>query len=370
MVFGLFDKKDKELTDNTPASESLLSGESTVNEWLEHPVGGVIFREMLSKAGQNESVLRPVKRMKLQKLVSMSRGQFTEEMMNDMVVRANSSSVGVGSFSDPEISSKEPTKVKISKISEWQEKITKARFDSKTVIVTGAGSGIGRATAVRVAKEGGHVVAVDISQERLDELKKEFTDLNIVIVKGDITKDEDIKLIISSTDGKVDALANIAGIMDNMTPLHEVSDEIWERVMNVNVNGMMRLTRAVLPFMIEKNKGSIVNIGSEASLRGSVAGAAYTTSKHAVVGLTKSSAFMYGAKGIRVNMVAPGATLTNIQASFDSELGSERVNNVLSIMPDTATSEELASSICYLLSDDSVNINGAILASDNGWSVQ
>jgi NAD(P)-dependent dehydrogenase (short-subunit alcohol dehydrogenase family) len=131
----------------------------------------------------------------------------------------------------------------------------------------------------------------------------------------------------------------------------------------------MKLMRAVIPSMLAHSEGSIVNIASEAALRGSSAGAAYTASKHAVVGLTKSSAFMYGPSGIRVNAVAPGATITNIQASFASPLGAERVQVAMSVMPTPAVAEALAASITFLLSDDGVNVNGAILPSDSGWSV-
>ena len=140
--------------------------------------------------------------------------------------------------------------------------------------------------------------------------------------------------------------------------------------MGVNVLGMMKLSRAVLPLMLEKNAGTIVNVGSEASLKASAAGAAYTTSKHAVAGLSKSMAFMYGPSGIRTNVVAPGAVLTNIEAKYESELGGERVNSMLPTAPEAAEAPMLAAAITFLLSDDSVNINGAVLPSDGGWSVQ
>ncbi|AIY01100.1 putative short-chain dehydrogenase [Arthrobacter sp. PAMC 25486] len=126
--------------------------------------------------------------------------------------------------------------------------------------------------------------------------------------------------------------------------------------------------RAVIPAMMAQAQGSIVNTASEVALRGSAAGVAYTASKHAVVGLTKSSTFKYVPSGIRVNAVAPGATITNIQAPFDSALGADRVRLAMAILPGAVEADALAASITFLLSDDGVNVNGVILPSDGGWS--
>ncbi len=354
---------------NSTVGDAELSADSSVAEWLAHPVGGAIFRKMLHDAGQNEAVLRPVRRMPLRRLVALSRGKFSEELMEDMVARANAGQMPEAPASPQQENSAPESDAAIT-LPEWEEAITPNRFTGKTVVITGAGSGIGRATASRVAREGGKVVAVDISKERLDEFVTSLPGTHIAAVVGDITKEQDIKKITDAVGGRIDALANVAGIMDNMTPLHEVTDDVWDRVLAVNLTGMMKLTRAVLPLMLKNNRGSIVNVGSEASLRGSAAGAAYTASKHAVIGLTKNSAYMYGPSGIRINAIAPGAVMTNIEARFDSKLGEQRVNAALTLMPDAATPEELAASICFLLSDDAVNINGTVLASDGGWSAQ
>lgn len=251
----------------------------------------------------------------------------------------------------------------------WNEVVTPGRFDGQTVIVTGAASGIGRATALRVAREGGRVIASDLSGEGLKQLNTDHPDLDLISVTGDVSNEDAVQQVIAATDGKVDALANVAGIMDSFQPVHEVDDATWERVLDVNLNSMMRLMRAALPLMLETGRGSIVNVSSEAGLRGSAAGAAYTVSKHAVIGLTRSSAVMYGRRGIRINAVCPGGTRTNIHAEFNSQLAVEVLAPLMqtNVTP-IAEAEEVAAGITFLLSRDGTNINGAVLPSDNGWA--
>lgn len=242
-------------------------------------------------------------------------------------------------------------------------------FTGQTIIVTGAGSGIGRATAVRLHREGARVIGADISAERLDALRAEASDERMVMVAGDIADAATIEQIMDAAGPTVDGLANVAGIMDAFLPPAEVDDETWDRVFRVNLTAPMRLTRAVLPGMIARGRGSIVNVASEASLRASASGAAYTSSKHALAGFTKSVAFFYGPQGIRTNAVAPGAVATNIEAPMKSEYAAGRIGPIMqALMTPVATAEQLASAIVWLLSDQSANINGVILPSDGGWS--
>jgi NAD(P)-dependent dehydrogenase (short-subunit alcohol dehydrogenase family) len=344
-----------------------LGGDSSISTWLDDPIGGPIMRDMLAKGGQDASVLKPVRRLSLKRLVQMSRGMFTTEMIDDLVRRVEAGEVPESAASAAEAAS-EPSS-RGDERPQWEERVTQGRFGGKTIIVTGAGSGIGRATASRVAREGGRVIAVDISRERLDEFAAELPDADIVLVAVDITEDLAIAGIVAAAGERIDGLANVAGIMDDMTPVHEVSDDVWRRVFSINVDGTMKLMRAVVPVMLAQASGSIVNVASEAALRGSAAGVAYTASKHAVAGITKSSAYMYGPSGIRVNAVAPGPTITNIEARFASELGAQRIQQAMTLLPDAVEADALAASITFLLSDDGVNVNGVVLPSDGGWSV-
>lgn len=348
-----------------------LTAASSVAAWLDHPTGGPLLRQLLAAGGQDEGALTPVRLLPLERLVALSGGQLPAEAVADLVRRAGEGHDGDGSTEQ----GVEAGAVPVARPA-WRERVVPGRFEGQTVVVTGAGSGIGRATASRVAREGGRVVAVDVAADRLDALAADLGPQadaaggGLVVVVADITDPDGVARAVEAAGRDVAGLANVAGVMDDMTPVHEVTDAVWERVMRVNVDGMMRLTRALVPLMLARGGGSVVNVASEAALRGSAAGAAYTTSKHAVVGLTKSSAVMYARLGVRVNAVAPGPVVTGIEARFASELGAERIGGLLATIPEPVLPEQLAASITFLLSDDGVNVSGAVLASDGGWSAQ
>jgi NAD(P)-dependent dehydrogenase (short-subunit alcohol dehydrogenase family) len=246
---------------------------------------------------------------------------------------------------------------------------TPHRFADRTVVVTGAGSGIGRATAVRLHAEGATVVATDVVADRLADLAAALGGDRLRVVAGDVADDGTIGRVVAAADGRLDGLANVAGIMDGFLPAGEVDDDTWDRVIRVNLTAPLRLVRATLPLLLDGG-GSVVNVASEAAFRGSAAGAAYTASKHGVVGLTKNIAFMYGPQGVRANVVAPGPVATNIGGQMRSGLAAERVGPVMQTAGlVVAQPESLAAAIVWLLSDESANVNGAVLPSDGGWSV-
>jgi NAD(P)-dependent dehydrogenase (short-subunit alcohol dehydrogenase family) len=243
------------------------------------------------------------------------------------------------------------------------------RFAARTAIVTGAGSGIGRATALRLAAEGARVVVSDVSKERLDTLVGEFPEMALEPVAGDIAFEDHVLELVAAADGRVDVLINNVGIMDGFLPPGEMDDATWERVLAVNLTATMRTTRAVLPPMLAAGRGAIVNVSSEAGFRASCSGVAYAASKAAVNSLTKSTALFYREQGIRCNAVAPGPVATNIEAPWHSERALHVLAPIMqATVPPVARPEQLAAAITWLASDDASDVNGVILPVDGGWS--
>lgn len=250
------------------------------------------------------------------------------------------------------------------------------RLQDKVVVITGAASGMGLAMAKLFTQEGASVVAGDWNAERLDTAVQEITAAGGKITgqQGDISDKASAEALVNlavDTYGKLDVLVNNAGIMDYMAGVGEVTDEIWEKVLKVNLYGPMYTSRRAVQVMLEAGHGSIINIGSTASLSGGAAGAAYTTSKHGLVGLTRSTAWMYAKRGVRCNAILPGGTATNIAETMPQDrlemTGAARAGEFAQMIPQFLEADDIAKAALFFASDESRFINGALLTADGGW---
>ncbi|NLM27325.1 MAG: glucose 1-dehydrogenase [Clostridiaceae bacterium] len=249
------------------------------------------------------------------------------------------------------------------------------KLQNKVAVVTGAASGTGKAIAELFAREGAKVMVSDIN---IDGAKEVVSGIEknggiAAAVYANVANEADVSAVIDfavEKFGTLDILVNNAGIMDEFMPVNEVTDEIWERVLAVNLTGPMRAIRKAMPIFLEKSGGVIINIASIGGLGGSRAGAAYTASKHALIGLTRNVGFQFAGLGIRCNAIAPGAIRTSIESTIKnpSKFGYERATVGMNLNPRIAEPEEIAAIALFLASDDSSFINASVITADSGWT--
>lgn len=249
------------------------------------------------------------------------------------------------------------------------------KLDGKVAVVTGAASGMGKAIAELFAKEGAKVVVADLNEEGANKVVEGIVAQGGVAkaLKVNVAMLEDVENMIDTAVkeyGTLDILVNNAGIMDGFEPVGDITDEKWDLIFDVNTKGVMRAMRKAIPIFLEKGKGNIINVASTGGFSGAHAGAAYGASKHAVIGLTKNTAFMYAPKGIRCNAIAPGAVMTNISSSMGNinEYGLSRATLTHKVTPAQGQPVDIANVALFLASDESQFVNGAVLVADGGWT--
>jgi NAD(P)-dependent dehydrogenase (short-subunit alcohol dehydrogenase family) len=243
-------------------------------------------------------------------------------------------------------------------------------------LITGAGSGIGEAIARKFAASGSSLALIDVNGERLARVQGELQAVGVRVLAAsiDVTdsgKVHDVVKEVAATYGRLDVLCNCAGIMDGFLPVTEMPEELWHRVMDVNLTAPYLLSKFALELMLASQKGTIVNIASTAGLMGGLAGAAYVSSKHGLIGLTKNIAWHFALQGIRCNVICPGSTRTNIRTSQPpelSKLGWDRSEGLRATMIRQGEADEIAEIAFFLASDASSFVNGAVIPADAGWS--
>jgi 3-oxoacyl-[acyl-carrier protein] reductase len=245
------------------------------------------------------------------------------------------------------------------------------RLQDKVALITGAGSGIGRASAERFAAEGAQVVVVDLKGAEETVAAIEAAGGEALALRTDVA-DEDAVAAMAEVAlerfGKVDVLMNNAGILEDFLPAADTPTSVWDRVLGVNLFAQFYTARALLPQMVERGDGAIINIASTAGLNGGNGGAAYTTSKHAIIGFTRQLCFDYARQGIRANVICPGAVETGMTKEIFASPDAAVMAAVESApIGRWAQPDELAAAALFLASDEASFVNGAVYVVDGGF---
>lgn len=248
------------------------------------------------------------------------------------------------------------------------------RIKDKVAIITGAGSGIGKATAELFSKEGGIVILVDFNKEAADETARSIVASGgkALAIKADVSSKQDCENVFSHTMsnfGRVDVLVNVAGIADMHRPVIKTDDELWERVIAINQTSVFYFCREALKYMTKEGCGSIINVSSVAGVYGN-SGAAYTASKYAVIGLTKNIAIQYAGTGIRCNAICPGVTQTALNTPEKLAFFDEEMREICGRHSDgtieTTYAIDQAHAILNFASDEARCVTGQVVVIDRG----
>jgi NAD(P)-dependent dehydrogenase (short-subunit alcohol dehydrogenase family) len=252
---------------------------------------------------------------------------------------------------------------------------------SRTVAVTGAGSGIGRAIAEAFASQGDTVFVCDISKERLDGVAMAIGGPERASVV-DVSENEQISAFVRSAHaqtGRLDVLVSAAGIFDGYAGVTETSPELWRRVLDINLTGCFLGTKVASELMISQGSGRIISIGSIATFRGGADGIAYTAAKAGMHGMTRRLAFDVGRHGVTANMICPGVIPSGIRANSDEVLGdlspeqhrgigvTQELMDFLIPAGRKGLPEEVAAVAVFLASDGAAYVNGTAVSVDGGW---